>query len=1150
MNSVYRNVIAFFGVVILLGVLVNPIALAQGEIRVFPVPTGVGCNGTAGFAPAGTTACDLVRVAAGFPATTGPDAGKFPSPGVTIVVATGTYFLATSAPAVGLGHPFNGTGPVLVPGAVFNSGLIAGNPTTQVMTSVEIRSRSGSAVTVIDGSLAINNGSDNPCVILAADNVTFGGRNPDQGFTLRDCDEDGLTIGQPDDAAPAAYPPPPGAGTIDVTGGTGGDEDMTVQNNFVVNADGDCIIAQFPGTTGPRPIENFLIYKNTGRNCDGDGLHVDQTVSTVGGTTEDEQFRALENTFDSNSSDGIEFENAGPQERVVVGKNYLVRNCNNGAYWDRRVQQIEDIHVYGNLIKENGVGPRASANPQFVCPARAVRFGAGIAIAASGNVERLYIQDNRNDDFDEGISGNAGSGIVFVSRPAFVVFFIGGLPVNGVQNLDEVYISGNVINDNGDVMATTAMPAAGLSTVLNAPFDGVTILNAGTIERLYVQYNKIYQNAGSGFSIGLPGNALTAMAPPGRFPGYAVPGDFQDSVIEGNYIWNNGRGVLAPLPVPLVVPGGRILPHGDGFAAFIRNNVDNITFRENEVSENLNNGVFLSSSTSDINNPQFFDNYFNDNGSQATPPTTGVAGFPTGDGLELSSFDDITGFLWQGGQANGNGGSGINLDALNNTLASLAYGAGTLLVGGAPPLVAANASALVAINRADTADVNIRQAEFHFNGASAPIGAGNGIVSTSEKLDDVNIEDVSGNQNDDHGTLLSVLDDMNNINLSNVELHNNDNNNDSIGAGVFLDSTEDMVDVILNNVMANGNFSGAFFDIRGENGGDIGIENSFFSDNKHAGIGIRATDDLRGLNITGTTSSCNTIQLLLDVVDIGQDLIIDNNHFLGCSGTGIVLDASGATITNNNIRDNDIGIEVIRSEDNHINQNNIARNKMYGIDTTGLPANEDIDATENWWGEPSGPEHDSNPGGFGDEVTDNVIFDPWLGEPNGETLSEFEITSFDVADTANVGEEVVFSARIENAGSEEGVSIVSFKVFNSDGDLVNSSSRSIVLDPAGSTSVDFGFTFQQGGTYTVEVSAGGDTQTSTIEVLGATGVSIESVCDANNNNRIDDDEIVTCVGFWVTGEEVPGTGEFISDAKIKFLIELWVTNGDITSLEV
>ena len=38
-----------------------------------------------------------------------------------------------------------------------------------------------------------------------------------------------------------------------------------------------------------------------------------------------------------------------------------------------------------------------------------------------------------------------------------------------------------------------------------------------------------------------------------------------------------------------------------------------------------------------------------------------------------------------------------------------------------------------------------------------------------------------------------------------------------------------------------------------------------------------------------------------------------------------------------------------------------------------------VDARNNWWGDASGPYHPTlNSGGLGDEVSNNVDFDPWL----------------------------------------------------------------------------------------------------------------------------------------------------------------------------
>jgi uncharacterized repeat protein (TIGR01451 family) len=42
-----------------------------------------------------------------------------------------------------------------------------------------------------------------------------------------------------------------------------------------------------------------------------------------------------------------------------------------------------------------------------------------------------------------------------------------------------------------------------------------------------------------------------------------------------------------------------------------------------------------------------------------------------------------------------------------------------------------------------------------------------------------------------------------------------------------------------------------------------------------------------------------------------------------------------------------------------------------------------VDARHNWWGSASGPRHKDNPNGVGNEVSDGVLYDPWLTEPGG-----------------------------------------------------------------------------------------------------------------------------------------------------------------------
>lgn len=80
---------------------------------------------------------------------------------------------------------------------------------------------------------------------------------------------------------------------------------------------------------------------------------------------------------------------------------------------------------------------------------------------------------------------------------------------------------------------------------------------------------------------------------------------------------------------------------------------------------------------------------------------------------------------------------------------------------------------------------------------------------------------------------------------------------------------------------------------------------------------------------------------------------INFNNIVRCTG-GIFLHGTGL----------DLKLEFIPSGFGH-----------FQVETT-------IDATNNWWGDPSGPFHpDTNPTGRGTRVGNNVLYSPWLSAP-------------------------------------------------------------------------------------------------------------------------------------------------------------------------
>jgi len=104
--------------------------------------------------------------------------------------------------------------------------------------------------------------------------------------------------------------------------------------------------------------------------------------------------------------------------------------------------------------------------------------------------------------------------------------------------------------------------------------------------------------------------------------------------------------------------------------------------------------------------------------------------------------------------------------------------------------------------------------------------------------------------------------------------------------------------------------------------------------------------------------------------------IIESN-----TGAGFISDhSSSVAIDNSTISSNGIGLTCHFSTDVEAHGNNIMNNQEAGVDASSDQADV-IDATYNYWGDPTGPYHPlDNSDGEGDEVTDNVDFTPWYGE--------------------------------------------------------------------------------------------------------------------------------------------------------------------------
>jgi len=191
--------------------------------------------------------------------------------------------------------------------------------------------------------------------------------------------------------------------------------------------------------------------------------------------------------------------------------------------------------------------------------------------------------------------------------------------------------------------------------------------------------------------------------------------------------------------------------------------------------------------------------------------------------------------------------------------------------------------------------------------------------------------------------------------------------------GIHLDGS--------GNVLACNSFSSNYGGIWFSSASNNLLHNNTCSYNEAIGINIdwecnynKIKDNLCSYNNGTGIGVCESSNY-----NLLEGNLISNNDY------GITLTiANRNLLANNTISRNRIGIRVtMNSKDNAAHYNDISSNGEYGISVTKNDGYT-INATDNWWGDDSGPYHpEKNPDGKGDNVTDGVKFDPWTGKKAG-----------------------------------------------------------------------------------------------------------------------------------------------------------------------
>jgi parallel beta-helix repeat protein len=173
--------------------------------------------------------------------------------------------------------------------------------------------------------------------------------------------------------------------------------------------------------------------------------------------------------------------------------------------------------------------------------------------------------------------------------------------------------------------------------------------------------------------------------------------------------------------------------------------------------------------------------------------------------------------------------------------------------------------------------------------------------------------------------------------------------------------------------------------------GNVVVENSEIANNAMSGIFVSGTDQVT-VRKNSIMSNHDGITLLGDSI---TNLSIDQNNVSSNTQTGILLGADdyGSTvITNNTLSANSYGFYASTNTSTHISRNYVRDNDVgfyyekgmshaanfndiYG-NTLAMDASHDaaVNATQNYWGEKSGPYHESlNPLGKGNQVGGNGV---------------------------------------------------------------------------------------------------------------------------------------------------------------------------------
>ena len=192
---------------------------------------------------------------------------------------------------------------------------------------------------------------------------------------------------------------------------------------------------------------------------------------------------------------------------------------------------------------------------------------------------------------------------------------------------------------------------------------------------------------------------------------------------------------------------------------------------------------------------------------------------------------------------------------------------------------------------------------------------------------------------------------------------------------LFIDGTLDAQGTLGNEIVfqgsdPNGSTHGGMVHLRSGSSSSV-LDHVIFDHmgdtNSSIDGSLVVSDNVTLNNITITDSESAGIWL-----DNSVNITI-SSFFIDTSNPGIRVVNADATFDNGQIRNSPTGMLVLAGSPSINNASFF--NNAFGINNSGGGS---VDATNNWWGDASGPLAPTNLSGLGDEVTVDVVFSPFL----------------------------------------------------------------------------------------------------------------------------------------------------------------------------